>query len=243
MGKNNFFNGIISGSKEILNSLKYKNKLNTRSLDFNKPLERNMNISIKDGQKIILGKKNKNKEIFIFLDIDGVIGNWLQNVCNTFDIDLNDEDLRNKLKNGEKIENYIEGGEDKMWEEIDKKGSEWWEDMELFPWSRTLRNKLKKEGKVCLLTSPPRNPEATVGKINWIKKHFKDTNNFLIGKNKYFCASPKSILIDDSEKKINKFEEAGGNIFLWPNSLEILDGKVKIEELYKEVMEKIGKIQ
>ena len=56
-----------------------------------------------------------------------------------------------------------------------------------------------------------------VGKINWIDKNMPEySRRYLIGPAKQFCAGPDSILVDDSNKNIEDFAEAGGNVILVP---------------------------
>ena len=44
----------------------------------------------------------------------------------------------------------------------------------------------------------------------------KYNNKFLIGFQKHFCAHSGSLLIDDYDKNINDFRQAGGNAILVP---------------------------
>jgi len=105
----------------------------------------------------------------------------------------------------------------------------------------------------CLLTAFPHYLEGRVreitasGKVNWIKNNLPDfyyDDKFLIGNCKHFCASPRAILIDDSDRKIEKFELAGGYgiLFpqLWNKNKHIKEGKVGYVE--KALIEIIGEI-
>ena len=112
-------------------------------------------------------------------------------------------------------------------------------------WAKRLYTDLNKRTKdFCFLTSPSNNPVCASGKIKWLREHFgKDFRNFLIGANKYLCAGPNSLLIDDNEKKCKKFEEYSGNTFLWPNLLKLIDGDIDVDDTFEELFELIEKIK
>lgn len=70
---------------------------------------------------------------------------------------------------------------------------------------------------ICLLTAPVETHGCLEGKRIWIQKHLPEyLNRFLIGKPKDFCASPHSVLIDDSETNTKDFRKAGGKTILVP---------------------------
>lgn len=142
------------------------------------------------------------------------------------------------------MEKFV-GGDSKMWPMIDKKGEKWWEDLEKFPWTDELLDLVKKESdEYSILTSPSRNAQCASGKVNWMQKHWgKEFNSYFIGKHKHLCANPRTLLIDDSEKKVKKFREAGGHAFLWPHPLKIIDGDLKQEDIFEELKDYIEEIR
>ena len=88
--------------------------------------------------KILVASKKKNG-LRTFLDMDGVLSFWEKSAAKTLDIDLNNEKIREEIKNGKRIETYV-GGDDNMWPLIKKEGDEWWANMELLPWGKRLFN-------------------------------------------------------------------------------------------------------
>ena len=177
--------------------------------------------------------------------MDGVIANWIKRVTEVMEIDILDENIRKQLKKGGRadvtnIENFIE---ERMWKKISEMGEEFWEKIEPFPWHKILYNKLKKMGQVCFLSSPSEDASSVSGKFTWLKKYYKNTNNFIFSPEKHWCASPRSILIDDSPKKIEKFKEYGGHGYIFPNSIKIEDGEINIEDIYQEIEREIKKIK
>ncbi len=195
-------------------------------------------IRVQDPKRIILAKKEK-KDLIIFVDLDGVMCNFTQAACKACGLDY--EELKEDLKKEDKIENHI--GEDEMWKKIGEKGEEYWTGLELFPWAKKLYKKLQEKSPyVCFLTSPNDNEVSLSGKAKWIKKHFDGTTDFFIGKPKWLCASGNKILIDDSKKKTDKFDEFGGNIFRWPNPNKLLDGDIDTDETIEELLEYIDEL-
>ena len=83
----------------------------------------------------------------------------------------------------------------------------------LLPWAKDLLSAAKKACKnVAILTSPGEtvtSETAALGKILWSIKEFGE-NRLILAKQKYMCASPGAILIDDWEKFTKPWEEAGG---------------------------------
>lgn len=159
-------------------------------------------------------------DITIFLDYDDVLVDWCTPACETFSLDLNDPEVRSEIENRW-------GGIDKwvpdsiLWEKINILGEKWWADLPVLPWAHKLWDELSKIGEVCILTAPNGDPTCAAGKVASIRKHF-NTRNYLIGKPKYLAAGPSKILVDDRPENCEKFEEYGGNTFLWPNAVKLL---------------------
>jgi 5'(3')-deoxyribonucleotidase len=189
-----------------------------------------------DPNRIVLGKSKKKEGLIIFADIDGVIAFWEKSAAKILGIDLNDKQIRQEIKNGKKIETYV-GGDSVMWPKISAEGPHWWRDIEILPWGKKLYEELtKKTDYFCFLTSPSNNPSCAAGKVEFLQKHFGENfKDFLIGRNKHFCASHRSLLIDDNKDKIEKFRSFGGHVYQWPNPFVFLDGDddsdKRIEEL------------
>jgi 5'(3')-deoxyribonucleotidase len=199
--------------------------------------------------KIILSsskKKNKKTEgLICWLDMDGVVAFWEKSAAESLGVDLNNKEIREKIKNGQDMNTFTNSSDDQMWEIINKGGQEWWRDIELLPWSHELVEKLKEiTDHFCFLTSPSNNPVCAAGKIEFLKKHFGDDfKDFMIGRNKELCASSRSILIDDNKKKVDKFRKFGGHAFLWPNPLTLIDEDQKVDDVIEELIKYINELK
>jgi len=71
---------------------------------------------------------------------------------------------------------------------------------------------------VCILSSPTLDPDCLAGKLEWIQRVLPPWihRQFLIGPCKHFCAKPGSLLIDDRDRNVRDFRQAGGQAILMP---------------------------
>lgn len=201
-------------------------------------------VYIKDPHRINMAAKNNNKKIRIFLDLDGVVTNWVKGATEALHLRIDDPKVRSQIKKGKRIEDFV-GGTDNMWRMIENYGEDWWVDLETFPWSMKLFEELRRRaGLFSILTSPSRNPICASGKMKWMKKHFgEDFKDFLIGSVKHLCACPNSLLINDDRNNVLKFRQHGGYAFRWPDPLEIQDGDIEIEDVFSELFNYIDEIE
>ena len=88
-------------------------------------------VNMQGNNKIIIAnnKNDKKNGLRCFLDMDGVVAFWEKAAAETCGVDYEDEDIREKIKNGKRLETFV-GGDSKMWPMIDKEGEKWWENLE-----------------------------------------------------------------------------------------------------------------
>lgn len=196
-----------------------------------------------NNNKIILcEKQDKKNKLRIFLDLDGVICNWVKAVADLLNVDLKDEYIRNKLKEGYKFEEIIDIKKEEMWKKINNGGRDFWKNLKLTPWAKKLVQEIKNtNNNLCFLTAPSSHASSLSGKKIFLDKHFKGIN-FIITGEKHFCAHPNALLIDDSINKIKKFEDWGGNVFLWPDILSFEDKENNIDEVIQKLINNINNI-
>lgn len=107
-----------------------------------------------------------------------------------------------------------------FWKKMQKAeaAGEFWPKLEVYPEAFFLLDYLRdNEIKWYILTSPSLSPHAYYGKAEWLKNMFGfHFNDIIITKHKHLCAGPDRILIDDTDKKIEDFEAAGGIGILYP---------------------------
>jgi len=147
----------------------------------------------------------------IFLDLDGVLRDWIGGIYKLFDV----EAIENK--NYDTLVGYVcrEYGISKnyFWE---KQDHNFWANLNFYPYAGEILDSLPFE-KVCILTSP--SMTAAGGTQEWIRTHlskFFNAKQYLIGPAKQFCASPDALLIDDYDLHYQNFTADGGNAILFP---------------------------
>lgn len=161
-------------------------------------------------------------KVTVFLDYDDVIVDWATPACNTFNLDLNDPEVRTQIEE-------IWGGIDKwvpddmLWGKIHELGMDWWADLPILPWARPLYDGISAipDVKVMFLTAPSDHWSCFAGKQVSIKKHF-GTRDFYIGKPKEEAARKDRILVDDRPSNCEKFVGNQGQAFQWPNAVKLL---------------------
>ncbi len=83
-----------------------------------------------------------------------------------------------------------------------------------------LEESIKLVGKdnICILSSPTRDPACAAGKLSWIQNHCPHWlhRQYLLGPEKFRCAKPGALLIDDNDDNIEKFCSKGGMAMIIP---------------------------
>jgi len=150
--------------------------------------------------------------IMLYVDLDSVLT----------DFDKQLADLLDKpLERG-----WDFGNDPKIWKKIDDAGEEFWKSMPWMSDGHELWNAVKKY-EPTILTAPSRHPSSTAGKKLWLKENLPNVL-YIIDHKKYTYAKDGYILIDDSEKHIKKWEDAGGTGILHKDAKSTIK---KLEEI------------
>lgn len=88
---------------------------------------------------------------------------------------------------------------------------------------------------MCILTTPTLDPESAAGKMEWIHEYMPEWlhRRFLIGACKEICATPATLLIDDSDANVNDFRKAGGQALLFPRPWNSAHGQGCLDHFLK----------
>jgi len=149
----------------------------------------------------------------ILLDMDGVITDFLSRALALHDA----EDLLQQWPQGVSDAPEALGlSKDDFWKPIDAVGTEFWETLPTYPWSRELVEQLQEVAPVTILTNPGNQSASCVaGKVQWLKGQLPGVP-YLMGPEKHLCAKPGAVLIDDRTKNVTSFSAAGGQTILFP---------------------------
>lgn len=153
----------------------------------------------------------ENGEIHIFLDMDGVLSDFVGGCEQEFDCDLSD------------IDNWgfwseIGISSNQFWSTI-QDNPRFWFDLDPYPWSRDLVNLCleKTQGNVTIITSPDMAAHTYGQKAGWVMKFYPGlARKLFVGPQKHLLAQSNRILIDDSDDNIKKFKKAGGKTITFP---------------------------
>lgn len=148
----------------------------------------------------------------IFLDVDGVLANWTKKACEKTSIEYPiDFEFPNQgwLATRASVKK-IQDASDSL---------EFWTDIEKYPWSNDIVKMVSQSGKHWnFLTKPMKTPHCFAGKAEWMFQHYPyhwDKMWIVTGSKSTVCRGPGDLLIDDMDKNLEEWKEAGGSIFEW----------------------------
>lgn len=132
----------------------------------------------------------------VYLDMDGV---------------LTDFEAAFKKIDGRTTKELEKEGDPVFWDHVKKGGLKFWSQMPWMKGGKELWNHLK-GSNVEILSAPARAlPECPEGKRVWVKRELGNVKlNLKRASEKHEFASPISILIDDNEDNVKKWNSAGG---------------------------------
>ena len=161
----------------------------------------------------------------VFLDMDGVITDFVKGVCRAF----NKSNPYPTLTRDYTFWN--------AWPELSIKKvnikctTGFWANLDWTPNGhdilRLVTDTFKPE-QIYLLTTPMPNPESYTGKALWVQKHLPEFSKQLIVTSapKSLFAQPDTLLVDDKDENVEGFVKAGGDAILVPRPWNELCGWV-----------------
>lgn len=117
------------------------------------------------------------------------------------------------------LEPAIGQSEERIWEAVRREGSEFWRNMDAYPWAHPLVNLLRVQGDLVFLSSPTRAADSAKGKIQWLADNFSfNARDYILtpAEHKFRLANKTAILIDDSQDNCDAWRDAGGEAVVFP---------------------------
>ena len=156
----------------------------------------------------------------ILLDMDGVLVDFLSGAIECLNRDYN----RNITIEQYAAEfsqwgtyDYYGISVKEFWDSIDST-PDFWYNLKPMPWCGQLYDELNKGGEITVITSPSLDPSCAMQKLQWLDRYLNiKSDAVFIGSRKYLMAG-NGILIDDYNKNVEKFKEAGGEAILVPSN-------------------------
>jgi len=175
----------------------------------------------------------------IFLDLDGVLADWIGGVCRLYGIDRSLAE--NTTGPYQDISDVLGVSTNALWRAVDEAGSRFWAELDRYPWARPLFEYCEAIAPTTILTSPSWHPTSLSGKLEWLNRHLrwrgeKAFRQYLIGPDKVACARPGALLIDDRDSQCEAFRAAGGSAILFPQPWnKMRDRKDRAGHVYDEL--------
>ena len=168
-----------------------------------------------------------------FLDLDGVIVNWLDAIRQHIGAppEIYDGFRKDPLSLNHDTVDALYGGRPAFKAIQQSRPPEWWLNLEMYPWANNLINRLNNNFPLVFLTSPGTCPMSGQGKLQWQAKNYPDIP-IVIARHKWVVASSTKVLIDDDDWQLSRFSNAGGHSIKWRNQFELAEFTPKAIEYY-----------
>jgi len=167
----------------------------------------------------------------IFLDVDGVLADWVDGVRLAAGIEPSTWDTVGHgllpTQNQAKIDAAMST-------------REFWVGLVRYPWADELFQTCQRHGEVIFCTQPFDSPECLAGKYQWLSNHFGATmDNIVFTRKKWRLANPQSLLIDDNKENCDRFQYAGGHSILFPQPWNTADLILSDSGTRQDVLDRI----
>lgn len=188
--------------------------------------------------------------MLIFLDMDGVLCNWVEQMCATLDLPY-EEVIKNWEKGADNLRDgaSLEMSASEQWSAVDSAGEDFWATMKHYPWTDDLWDLCEDQcDEMIILSSPSKHHSSLAGKLRWLQAYKGEWfRGFLIGPPKHAAARWDRVLIDDKNKNVESFRKNGGKAILFPqpwnslSSILTIEGNRMryVEDMLKKVKEEI----
>jgi len=157
----------------------------------------------------------------IDLDVDGVLADFPRAACKLHGRPyLYEEPLRADAVGVWDMEKCWGISEDEFWEPINEAGEEFWRTLDFTPDAHEIIEIVERivgRENVIPVTSCIHHPSAAAGRVAWIHERLPQyRGEFFLGAAKHKIAAPDVVLVDDADKNIKRFRDAGGQVVLYP---------------------------
>lgn len=152
--------------------------------------------------------------VMIYLDMDGVIADFVNGFCRWRNL----SDLPpHHQTTWPGVGDHAGLVPDQLDLVLRQASAAFWATLPVLPWAQELVAECLGYGQVRILTAAVASEEAVTGKMRWLDKHFPHlTSRAIFCREKYLLARPSSVLIDDHDEQLDKFQEYGGEAIVFP---------------------------
>jgi len=160
--------------------------------------------------------------MIILLDIDGVMVDLVEGICNLFgktQEDIKEEwRVKSNFWEDERISIVLDTNTQEIWDKLEAASPNFWMEMKEFSWAKEMWDWCRGASPTYFVTAPTPYPGCLTGKQAWMQAFTGDRifSDYMIGKPKFLCAGPDRVLVDDSRCNCREFIKAGGRAVLFP---------------------------
>ena len=163
----------------------------------------------------------------IFVDLDGVLCNFVQGACDAWD-------MPNPYTKPENFGNFDIAKASGIPTELFWKkcsGHEFWANLPKHDDADEILSRLPGDD-VAFLTANSADPFSASGKLAWVKRHYYSfRRRVIITPAKHFIAHSNALLIDDRDQNCEEFRAEGGSAILLPRPWNSAYGQDPLEAL------------
>jgi hypothetical protein len=159
----------------------------------------------------------------IYLDMDGVLVDFIGHVFSLFGVDgSREEDPREQVRGWDGITEGLSRSlgrdvtDEELWGKIAGEGMDFWATIPWCPWGKELLSICSKVAPVVIMSTPTREPLSAAGKAAWIHKNINGGWMYALSPCKHLMAHSRALLIDDSDNNADNFARMGGMACLFP---------------------------
>ena len=154
----------------------------------------------------------------LLLDMDGVLTDFIGYSHKWYGLSYSDDPKEYSYPLGEwDIDLLLPISQEGFWEGLTH---QFWTTM---PWTKDGKDLLQLleetvgVSNITICTCPCQDPSSVSGKLVWIKKNIPQySRNYMMTTRKELCAREDTVLIDDRDRNVERFREAGGKAILVP---------------------------
>ncbi len=147
-------------------------------------------------------------DIIALLDMDGVVADFTGHCLTHFAPHLKNHEVTDW-----NLACHWGWDDDQLWAAIDKLGEEFWETIPAYPWHEALWSLAESVGEPLYCSSPSHSALATAGKQRWLQKlHGNKFEGFIFTKHKHLLTSTDTILIDDKDGNVERWNARAASL-------------------------------
>lgn len=153
----------------------------------------------------------------IFLDIDGVLRDFMRGACIAHGADLDYVLASWRQGVWDDVTRILGGGQEHaFWRPINMYGPRFWRRLEETPWLYRMISLVESIDPQWHLVTMQSHRSAVKGTVAWIQDRWDHHRYYICGVTKRHISGPGRLLIDDKDSNVDEWRDEGGMAVLYP---------------------------